>query len=99
MEEKRLRGYLDALQRVAKRVEVEIQTRAEIDDIKTMKGTEFEDVVFDALLQEGIKKENIFHSKQKFPDFVIIDEETREKIGVEVKKTNEKYKGEAFTKV
>ena len=43
----------------------------------------------DYVLGGKFSKDQISHSTQKFPDFVIMDEQTGEKIGIEVKKTND----------
>lgn len=52
-------------------------------------GTMFEGLVHEALLEIGIEEEQLTHSSQKFPDFVIKDASGL-KVGVEVKKTDSK---------
>lgn len=89
MDEKRLLEYMKRLQNVAQSVEKDIQKKSETMDLKKMRGTEFEDIVYEALKENDFKPEQITHSTQKFPDFIIEDLETGEKIGIEVKKTNE----------
>lgn len=89
MEEKRLIEYIKRFQNVAKSVEKDIQEMSRTTDIKKMRGTEFEDVVYNALTSNGFTADQITHSKQKFPDFIIEDKETGTKLGIEVKKTNE----------
>ena len=88
MEEARLAEYYVRFMRVTKDVEYNIQ-QIDANTLKNMKGTDFENVVYDALLREKFSKDQISHSTQKFPDFVIMDEQTGEKIGIEVKKTND----------
>lgn len=51
-----------------------------------MSGTDFETVVYESLVEAGFDQESITHSTQKFPDFVLEDEEDDVKLGVEVKK-------------
>lgn len=89
MENERLLAYLTQLSAVTETVDNRMKEKAKTEDIKKMSGTDFEHVVYDALLHVGLKKEQINHSPQKFPDYVITDEKTGEKIGIEVKKTNE----------
>lgn len=54
-----------------------------------IKGTDFESIVYDQLIISGIDEEQITHSPRKFPDFIINDETSGTKIGLEVKKTDE----------
>lgn len=69
-----------------------IETKMQEEKVATgktpkMTGTEFEEVVYKALLETGIQADCIFHSSQKFPDFVITTENGT-KVGLEVKKTD-----------
>jgi len=89
MDQKRLLEYVKRFQKVAETVEKDIQEKAKTTDIKKMKGTEFEDVVYEALKENSFKPEQITHSAQKFPDFIIEDDMSGDKIGIEVKKTND----------
>lgn len=83
----KLKNYEMLLNNVVCAVQNEIQNKAELNGKLKMSGTDFEAVVQDALLKSGINGEQITHSPQKFPDFVITDE-TGLKVGVEVKKTD-----------
>lgn len=88
--------YKILLDLVTKNVQKRI---TEMGDTK-VKGTDFEKIVYEELLKVGVSEDAITHSTQKFPDFVIDDD--NEKIGVEVKKqmlTNGMCQEEAFMKV
>lgn len=74
--------YKILLDLVTKNVQKRI---TEMGDTK-VKGTDFEKIVYEELLKVGVSEDAITHSTQKFPDFVIDDD--NEKIGVEVKKTD-----------
>ena len=74
--------YKILLDLVTKNVQKRI---TEMGDTK-VKGTDFEKIVYDELLKAGVSEDAITHSTQKFPDFVIDDNNV--KIGVEVKKTD-----------
>ena len=82
--EERLLYYREKLLRASQIAEIELENR-KANDIK-ISGVEFESIVKDALIQLGINEENILHSSQKFPDFIINDEDGTV-IGIEVKKT------------
>lgn len=76
--------YNDLLERVTSRVQQRMNELSEEGEYVT--GAKFEDIVHDALIAEGIFNDKITHSTQRFPDFIIADENT--KIGIEVKKTD-----------
>ncbi len=77
-------NYVELLDKATENVQKRI---AELDAPKgKIKGTDFEKIVYDALLSVGIESDRIFHSIQKFPDFII--EDNKIQIGVEVKKTD-----------
>ena len=64
-------------------------------------GVDFENIVYDALIDIGVDEGQIQHSTQKFPDFVITDKETGRKFGLEVKKLilrNGRFRVEVFLK-
>lgn len=84
----RIAAYAKKFLEMSQKIESDMQIEKEKTG-KTPKltGTEFENVVYDALLEEGIQEDSIFHSSQKFPDFIITDE-NGEKVGLEVKKTD-----------
>lgn len=89
MEQERLLEYVKRLYGVSRNIEEKLQTELITDsNIKKMSGTDFENVVYDSLLEAGFDQDIITHSTQKFPDFVINDEKNGTKIGVEVKKTD-----------
>jgi hypothetical protein len=76
------------LQNATKKLEEDIQKETKEDgQVPKMTGTEFENRVGKALQEVGIDKDKIYHSPQKFPDFIITDD-TGDKIGLEVKKTD-----------
>lgn len=89
MGRKRLLEYIEKLYEVSWKIEEKLQT-GEIGDKdgKKLSGTDFEAIVYDGLLEVGFKKDEITHSSQKFPDFIIEDTEDGDKIGIEVKKTD-----------
>ncbi len=88
MDKNRLLTYYTMLQNATKKLEDDIQKETKDEGkVPKMSGTEFEDRVGKALQDVGIEKEKIYHSPQKFPDFIITDD-TGEKIGLEVKKTD-----------
>lgn len=88
MEESRLLAYVKLFTKMSESIQKNMQSEKEQTGkpIK-MTGTQFEEVVYESLKSEGVPSESIFHSSQKFPDFVITDDEG-EKIGLEVKKTD-----------
>lgn len=89
MAKERLLAYLEKLHGVSKNVEKKLQSGEAGDkEIKKLSGTDFENIVYDSLLEAGFKKNEITHCAQKFPDFIIEDTEDGDKIGVEVKKTD-----------
>lgn len=80
--------YYQLLKRMTSQLQSDMQSELSEGKKIKMTGTEFEKRIYDALTDAGIKEENIKHSAQKFPDFIITDPEKGEKIGVEVKKTD-----------
>ena len=89
MSRERMLAYLDRLYGMTKNIENKLQNEKVGDKaVKKMSGTDFEDVVYDSLLEAGFEEKEISHSSQKFPDFVLVDLEDGDKIGVEVKKTD-----------
>lgn len=89
MSKERLLAYVKRLHTVAEDIESKLQ-KEKIGNkyVKKMTGTDFEDIVYDSLLEAGFRKDEISHSTQKFPDFILTDLEDGDKIGVEVKKTD-----------
>ena len=82
-------AYLEKLYGITKDIEDKLQNEKVGDkEVKKMTGTDFEKVVYDSLIEAGFEKEEITHSTQKFPDFILEDLEDGDKIGVEVKKTD-----------
>ncbi len=89
MSKERILAYIERLYSVTKNIESKLQEEKIGDkDVKKMTGTDFENVVYDTLIEVGFEEEEISHSAQKFPDFVLEDLEDGDKIGVEVKKTD-----------
>lgn len=89
MSKERILAYIERLYKVTENIEIKLQKEKEDNkDVKKMTGTEFEIMVYDSLIEAGFGKEEIFHSTQKFPDFVLEDLADGDKIGVEVKKTD-----------
>lgn len=89
MSKERMLAYLERLHCVAKNIEDKLQNDKIRDkDVRKMTGMDFENVVYDSLLEVGFAKEEITHSTQKFPDFILEDLSDGDKIGVEVKKTD-----------
>lgn len=89
MANERILAYIEKLYGVADSIEEKLQA----DDIgnkniKKISGTDFENIVYDSLLEAGFEKEEIVHSTQKFPDFIIEGRGGGDKIGIEVKKTD-----------
>ncbi len=79
--------YQNILIQVTDKVQDKLNVMHKKGDIK-ITGTGFEDIVYESLLETGLSKEQIQHSPQKFPDFVIFDIESGKKVGLEVKKTD-----------
>ena len=89
MSQERMLAYLNRLRDMTKNIEDKLQDEKVGDKtVKKMSGTDFEGIVYDSLLEAGFKEEEISHSSQKFPDFVLEDLEDGDKMGVEVKKTD-----------
>lgn len=89
MAKERILVYIEKLYGVANNIEEKLQAEDVGDkNVKKISGTDFENIVYDSLLEVGFEKEEIIHSTQKFPDFVIEDRKDGDKIGVEVKKTD-----------
>lgn len=90
MSKERLLAYVEKLFEMTECVEEKLKNKAESEmELRNMSGTDFEGIVYDCLLEAGFKEEAITHSPQRFPDFIIEDLNDGDKIGVEVKKTNE----------
>lgn len=70
-------------------VQCKLETIERVEKGK-ISGTDFENIVHDALLDIGVEEKQIQHSTQKFPDFIITDKDTGRKFGLEVKKTDSK---------
>lgn len=89
MSKERILAYIERLHGVTKNIEDKLQNEKIGDkDVQKMTGADFENVVYDSLIEAGFEKEEISHSTQKFPDFVLEDLSDGDKIGVEVKKTD-----------
>lgn len=89
MSKERMLAYIDRLYSVTKNIEDKLQNDKIGDkNVKKMTGTDFENVVYDSLIEAGFEEKEISHSAQKFPDFVLEDLSDGDKIGVEVKKTD-----------
>lgn len=89
MDNDRLQSYFNKLQDAVHKLESDIQEESTTTGkVPKMSGTQFEERVGKALADVGIEEEMIAHSSQRFPDFIITDNESGDKIGVEVKKTD-----------
>lgn len=89
MSRERMSEYLNRLYEITKNIENKLQNeQAENKTVRKMSGTDFERVVYNSLLEAGFDEKEISHSSQKFPDFVLVDLEDGDKMGVEVKKTD-----------
>lgn len=77
-----MKDYEEILNIVTKNV----QKRIAGSGNSKVKGTDFEKIVYEELVKAGVDENKITHYTQKFPDFIISDDDT--KIGVEVKKTD-----------
>ena len=89
MSKERKAAYLDRLRSITKDIEKKLQSeKLSGKNKKKMTGADFEEVVYNSLLEAGFKEKEITHSPQKFPDFILEDLEDGDKIGVEVKKTD-----------
>lgn len=89
MGREKLLAYIEKLHGVSKNIEEKLQAREVIDNVKDkLTGTDFENIVYDSLIEAGFEKDEITHSTQKFPDFVIGNMKEGDKLGVEVKKTD-----------
>lgn len=86
---KRKEDYQKLLDSVKEYVQEDLDNIRKAGKIK-LSGTDFEMLVYKALVKAGINQNHIYHSVQKFPDFVITDVTTGKKIGLEVKKTESK---------
>lgn len=89
MSKESLLAYINKLYSVKDDLQKKLQINS-TSGIRTskMSGTDFEQIVYDSLIEAGFKENTITHSSQKFPDFVLLDKESGDKIGVEVKKTD-----------
>lgn len=88
MDQNRLIAYVTKLQEMSNKIQEDLQKeKSETGKTPKMTGNQFEEVVHKGLKEEGFSESQIYHSSQKFPDFVITDEDG-EKIGLEVKKTD-----------
>lgn len=81
-------SYCDKFREMTENLQEKMRQEAKDGKVIKSTGAEFEKRVFHELRAVGIAPENITHSPQKFPDFVISIPETNEKIGIEVKKTD-----------
>ena len=91
MREERWIAYVEKIGKVTEEIQEKLQDRKRKGLLaKKISGTDFEEVVYDCLLEAGFEKENITHSTQKFPDFIVEDIQSGKKIGIEVKKTDSK---------
>ena len=89
MSKERIIAYIEKLHSVTKYIEEKLQNDKYGDkNVRKMTGKDFENIVYDSLIEMGFKKEEISHSPQKFPDFILEDLSDGDKIGVEVKKTD-----------
>lgn len=89
MSKERMLAYIERLYSVTKNMEDKLQNDKIGDtNVKKMTGTDFENMIYDSLIEAGFHEEEISHSTQKFPDFILEDLEDGDKIGVEVKKTD-----------
>ena len=85
--EERISVYAEKL----KKMVYQVQKKLEVEkgpDTKKMSGAEFEQIVYETLVESGFDEGDITHRSQKFPDFIITDQDTGKKIGIEVKKTD-----------
>ena len=90
MSKERIIAYIEKLHSVTKYIEEKLQNDKYGDkNVRKMTGKDFENIVYDSLIEMGFKKEEISHSPQKFPDFILEDLSDGDKIGVEVKKTDD----------
>lgn len=88
MDEERLRAYLKRFEKIASDIQKDmLKEKDKTGKSPKLTGAEFEDLVYDELIKVGFSDEQIQHSSQKFPDFIITDE-NGEMIGLEVKKTD-----------
>lgn len=79
-----MENFDELLQRITLRVQKKIEG---IGGGKgKVRGTDFEKIVYEAIIAEGIDDESISHSVRKFPDFRI--NQGSSKFGIEVKKTD-----------
>lgn len=89
MSKERLLAYIERLHTITKNIEYMLQNgKVGNKEVKKMTGTDFENIVYDSLLEAGFEKNEISHRVQKFPDFILADLEDGDKIGLEVKKTD-----------
>lgn len=89
MSRERILKYIERLYDLPLKIESKLQSVKNGDkSANKITGTDFEDVVYNSLLEAGFEKEEISHSAQKFPDFILQDLNDGEKIGLEVKKTD-----------
>ncbi len=89
MNKERILTYYDRLTKMADDMQSQMQKEVNNgEEFKKITGTDFEEIVYKALQDAGFNKNEITHSPQKFPDFVLIDNENGKKVGVEVKKTD-----------
>lgn len=89
MSKERILTYYERLRKMAE--DMQKQLKKEVsngEEFKKITGTEFEEIVYKALQDAGFDKNEITHSSQKFPDFVLNGNEEGKKVGVEVKKTD-----------
>lgn len=88
MDPKILFAYVAKFQEMSSKIQKDMQNEKEkTGKAPKMTGTEFENIVHEELKKQGFTEGQIYHSSQKFPDFVITDT-NGEKIGLEAKKTD-----------
>lgn len=86
---KRLDLYVKKLHNATENIQEKLQKKEmEGKNIKKITGTDFEQMVYESLVEVGFDKNYIFHNDHKFPDFVLEDIESGYKVGLEVKKTD-----------
>lgn len=89
MSKERILTYYERLTKMTENMQKSMQEKVSTGaEFKKITGTEFEDIVYKALQEAGFSENDITHSPQKFPDFVLNDNINGKKVGIEVKKTD-----------
>lgn len=89
MSKERLLCYVEKLYAITDGIQKKLQNKnSEGTGTRKITGTDFEEIVYDSLIEAGFDEKSITHRTQKFPDFVLMDMEDGDKIGIEVKKTD-----------